>query len=90
MNVRLTQLELTDATLEQRMQLTRQGQVTWAQPSLGKLCTDCTYFARDKPGKPDGICRMVKVMTKKKGKPFDGSQAWACGKYEPRQEGLPQ
>ena len=70
--------------LQERMAKTVEGQLTWADPSLGKTCADCKHReAHPKPRefKPD-ICTLVKIHTKKIGVPFMARKAIACGKYE--------
>lgn len=70
--------------LGQRMAKTVSGQVTWAEPELGKTCAECKHLARHpNPGqfKPD-VCQLVKLHTGRIGKPFMGRKAIACPKFE--------
>lgn len=70
--------------LGQRMAKTVSGQVTWAEPELGKTCAECRHLARHpKPRefKPD-VCQLVKVHTGKIGASFMGRKAIACPKFE--------
>lgn len=85
----LTEVGLTNNSLEHRMAITKAGQVTWANPALAKRCTDCVHFAGQK-GKPDmGVCRLVKIhrgpKSKQKATTFHGASAWACSMFEARQ-----
>lgn len=72
--------------LSARIAMTRQGQCTWARPELKAKCTACAHYRDGKvtrgKSKGFGFCSQVKVHTKKQGKLFDGSAAWACGQYE--------
>jgi len=88
MREHLTAPEYQQPKLAERIAVTHEGQVTWADPSLAKRCAACRHYAsanisRGKQ-KDFGRCGMVKVMTRKPGKPFDGQRAWACSKFEAR------
>ena len=74
-------------TLEERMLKTVPGQVTWANPELGKNCKDCKHclpHPKPKPQRGDR-CDLVRVMTRKIGNSFNGSTAIACSKFEPKE-----
>jgi methionyl-tRNA synthetase len=69
--------------LSERMQKTAEGQLTWADPTLGKTCDQCKHCERHpKPRefKPD-VCTLVKVHTGKIGMPFMARKAVACPKF---------
>jgi len=69
--------------LTERMQKTVPGQVTWANPDLGKKCLDCAHLtpAPQTKGKPMHICALVGVVSGKKGIPYDAVRAIACSKF---------
>lgn len=66
-----------------RMAMTVEGQVTWANPDLGEKCSACGHFKQIKPRRPsgDGRCSLVLAVTGNNGKPFYGSCACACSKF---------
>ncbi len=63
--------------LRERMTKTTVGQVTWADPKIGKTCAQCRFFDRKSK-----ICDKVKLVTGSKGKPFNGDRAIACSVFE--------
>jgi len=69
--------------LTERMQKTVPGQVTWANPDLGRKCLDCAHLtpAPQTKGKPMHICALVRVVSGKKGIPYDAVRAIACSKF---------
>lgn len=70
--------------LQERMQKTVAGQVTWADPDKGMKCSACRHIKRHerpKPHKPDQ-CALVWVHMRRKGEPFDAKTAIACSKFE--------
>ena len=77
--------------LSKRIEITKYGQVTWAQPSLNQRCTRCRHFANGGVTKGEkqgfGRCHLVKVFgeKKKQGELFDGATAIACSKFEIKQ-----
>lgn len=70
--------------LKERMVKTMDGQVTWAEPELGKTCAECKHLARHPKPKEfrQNVCQLVKVHTGKIGVPFMGRKAIACPKFE--------
>ena len=69
--------------LAERMAMTKVGQVTWADPRLEKKCTDCKHAVQVyKVQYLTHICELVKVVSGKKGKPYDAKRAVACSKFE--------
>ena len=72
--------------LFERMQKTVSGQVTWANPELGKKCSECKWCVRHPKPKMaprlEDQCQLVFVHTKKRGVPFDAKRAIACSKFE--------
>ena len=79
-------MTLTEANLEKRISLTRNGQVTWARPDLGKLCTECRHLGnvREKRnGDKVALCHLVKAHTKRAGKEFNVDGAIACSMFTP-------
>lgn len=69
--------------LSERMQKTVDGQLTWADPTLGKMCSDCKYSARHpkpKEHRPN-VCELVKLHTGKIGEPYMARKAIACSKF---------
>jgi hypothetical protein len=81
--VHLTEAALASDSLDQRMRLTRPGQVTWAQPALGRKCTDCQHycFSGDDPA-AGGICALVRTISRRHGPFFQGAEAWACSMFQ--------
>ncbi len=73
--------------LKDRMALTVEGQVTWADPSKGAKCITCKNVGKHPKPKiqREQICQLVFLFTKKKGVPFDARRATACSKYEQRE-----
>jgi len=68
--------------LQERINMTKLGQVTWANPEMKAKCESCRHFKKD-PNKPLlGKCALVKAHTKKVGASFDGKVAIACSKFE--------
>jgi len=63
--------------LHERMFRTKPGQVTWADPKIGKTCAQCRLFDRK-----ERVCDKVRQVTGAKGKPFDGEKAMACSVFE--------
>ena len=68
--------------LHERMVLTKEGQVTWANPELGKKCYECAHSARHPKDSSKHECKLVKLITKRTGKPYDAYRAIACSKFE--------
>jgi hypothetical protein len=69
--------------LQERMEKTVAGQVTWADPTRGKTCNDCRHSARHpkpKEHKPD-VCNLVKIHTGKIGEPYAARKAIACSMF---------
>lgn len=70
--------------LQQRMTMTVEGQATWADPEKGAKCSSCRHVGRHqkpRPFKPDQ-CRLVFLVSRRHGVPFDAKKAIACSKYE--------
>jgi hypothetical protein len=70
--------------LQQRINMTAQGQVTWANPEIGKKCIECANIA-DAPRpsqRKKHICELVRVVSGKKGVPYDATIAVACSKFQ--------
>lgn len=69
--------------LTERMQKTILGQVTWANPDLGKKCIDCAYIARAVKikDKKTHVCTLVLAVSGIKGVPYDAKRAIACSKF---------
>ena len=69
--------------LVERMQKTVEGQVTWANPELGKKCIDCAHASLSK--KPSShrrhVCKLVRVVSGRSGVLFDAQRAIACSKF---------
>lgn len=86
MTVPLTSPGYTDNSLAARMSKHVEGQITWPDFAVTARCAACRFYADNVvtqgKNKGHGRCKLVKAHTKKDGKPFDGSQAYACGKYE--------
>lgn len=73
--------------LSSRMALHVEGQVTWPEPEVGRMCDACAHYsaARFKTaGK--GECRLVRLHQNVLGKGFDGATATACSKFIERVE----
>ncbi|UOF80355.1 hypothetical protein [Caudoviricetes sp.] len=72
--------------LKDRMLRTVAGQVTWADPELGKKCIDCKWCVRHTKPKlaprMEDQCKLVFVHTKRHGVPFNAKLAIACSKFE--------
>lgn len=85
-----THKNLDGTDLSARIAATKEGQCTWACPDLKKHCTACAHYRDGEVtrGKNQGygFCALVKVHTKKRGKLFDGTAAWACGQYDDPRE----
>lgn len=74
--------------LDRRMALHVEGQVTWPEPEVGRMCDACAHYstARFKTaGK--GECRLVRLHQNVLGRGFDGAKATACPKFVERVEG---
>ena len=69
--------------LRERMVLTKEGQVTWADPSIGKKCVECSHCIKKFDKGVTHICDLVKLHTGKAGKPYDALRAIACSKFAP-------
>lgn len=73
------------ADLQDRMSKTVLGQVTWANPDLGKKCFQCKHIKVHPKPSSDGRkmhqCALVKVHMRKPGVPFDGNNAIACSMF---------
>lgn len=69
--------------LAERMQKTKLGQATWANPDLGKTCLDCAHLSpAPKPkGHATHICTLVRVVSGIKGVPYDAARSIACSKF---------
>lgn len=70
--------------LRERMANTKEGQVTWANPDLGKKCSECAHADNKWPSAPNRkthICKLVRVVSGKVGVPYDGNRAIACSKF---------
>nr|DAL11083.1 MAG TPA_asm: Kruppel-like factor 3 ZINC FINGER, KRUPPEL-LIKE, TRANSCRIPTION [Bacteriophage sp.] len=70
--------------LAERMSLTKEGQVTWADPEIGQKCSACRHVqrhAKPKPFRPDQ-CALVFTHSRRHGVPFDAKKAIACSKFE--------
>ena len=76
--------------VQERMAKTVKGQVTWANPDLGKKCSGCAHIQKvpraELPKNPligvDHRCGLVKVHTGKKGEAFNARTAIACNKFK--------
>lgn len=70
--------------LVERMNLTKEGQVTWAQPEIGKKCIDCKHMLLSPMPSQHRkhICALVKAHTGKVGILYDGNRAIACSEFE--------
>ena len=73
--------------LNERMALTVEGQVTWADPAKNAKCITCKNVGKHPKPKlqREHICQLVFVFTRKKGLPFDAKRAVGCSKYEQRE-----
>ncbi len=67
--------------LRERMELTKDGQVTWANPDIGHNCLACVHCVRHHKDMRLYECLLVKVHTGKSGKPYDARKAIACSKF---------
>lgn len=75
--------------LEERMKKTCEGQATWAEPLLGKTCTQCSHFTTNpsdthRKTLPEGrgICTLIYKLNRKiKPKPYRGT-AIACSQFK--------
>ena len=65
--------------LQQRINM-----LTWANPDLGKKCIECAHLSpAAKPvERKKHVCDLVRVHSGKKGVPYDGIFATACGKFQ--------
>lgn len=77
-------------SIEARMQLFTEGQIT--RPIMGakRSCLHCQHFraTRKKAGLQVGVCGLVAKMHRRmKPHPFLGGQALECSKFEERPEG---
>lgn len=73
--------------LKDRMMMTVEGQVAWADPSKNAKCITCKSIGKHpkpKPQKPDQ-CKLVFAVSRRQGLPFDAKKATACSKYEQRE-----
>ena len=70
--------------LSERMMKTVDGQVTWAEPKLGKTCAQCRWRIPHPKPKPmmEDRCELVFVHSKKQGLPFNAERAIACSMFE--------
>jgi hypothetical protein len=70
--------------LQQRINMTAQGQATWANPEIGKKCIECAHIANaPRPSqRKKHICELVRVVSGKKGVPYDAIIAVACSKFQ--------
>ena len=71
--------------LSERMQKTVPGQVTWANPELGKKCSDCKWRVKHKrPKLSHGFkdqCELVFVRSGRQGEPFNAEKTIACSLF---------
>lgn len=71
--------------LSERMQKTVTGQVAWANPELGRKCSDCKWCVRHPKPKLaprlEDQCQKVFVHSKKPGVPFNAKLAIACSMF---------
>jgi hypothetical protein len=73
--------------LEERMALTKPGQVTWAKPELGRRCETCVHMVDRSEREMKGVkvararCALVKAHTGKRGLEFAVQGAIACSQY---------
>jgi len=67
--------------IQERINITKQGQLTWANPDIGAKCEECSHFKNDPAKPPLGKFALVKAHTRKVGKSFDGRFAIACSKF---------
>lgn len=67
--------------LRDRMELTKDGQVTWANPDIGHNCLACVHCVRHPKESRLYECKLVKSHTGKVGKPYDARNAIACSKF---------
>lgn len=70
--------------VQEGMNLTVIGQVTWADPEKGMKCSACRFaklHPKPKPHKPNQ-CSLVMVHMRRAGEPFDAKTAIACSKFE--------
>lgn len=70
--------------LNERMAWTTEGQVTWADPELGKKCFQCVHADHKWPSaknRKTHICTLVKLVSGRTGAPYDGKRAIACSKF---------
>jgi hypothetical protein len=70
--------------LQQRINMTVQGQVTWANPEIGRKCIECAHITdAPKPSqRKKHICELVRVVSGKKGFPYDAEFSVACSKFQ--------
>ena len=64
--------------------MTAQGQVTWANPKIGKKCIECAHITgAPRPSqRRKHIYGLVRVVSGKKGVPYDAEFAVACSKFQ--------
>jgi len=69
--------------LQERINMTIKGQLTWANPDLGKKCIQCAHISpAHKPvERKRHVCSLVRLHTGKKGVPYDAIYATACNKF---------
>lgn len=76
-----------DDTTERRMRDTKDGMAHWTRTGPeGARCRDCHFFdckpeERTSYANPIAPCRKLKIITKRKGKPFGGNVA-SCRYFE--------
>jgi hypothetical protein len=70
--------------LQDRMRMTVDGQVTWADPSKEAKCSSCRHIGKHKKPKlfKEDQCKLVFLISRQHGVPFDAKKAIACSKYE--------
>ena len=71
--------------LAERVAMTKEGQVTWADPDIGRKCWECLHAHNKWPRAPNRkthICSMVRLVSGRTGKPFDAQRAIACSKFK--------
>ncbi len=63
---------------------TVEGQVTWADPDLGKKCFECKHCEikfKNPPNRKTHVCKLVRLASGRNGVAYDGQRAIACSKF---------
>jgi len=70
--------------LAERMNATVPGQVTWANPDLGRRCNECIHIQlASRPSQHNRhVCGLVKLVSGRSGVNLNAHRAIACSKFE--------